>query len=63
MPTEVASTLAREALAIGEDREFQVQLIRSGLEPWPKSAQELGRIVRDDFVRWKSIIEQARIQA
>ena len=63
VPSEVGAVLAREAQAIGEDREFQVQLIRSGLEPWPRSAQELGRIVREDFVRWKSIIEQARIQA
>jgi tripartite-type tricarboxylate transporter receptor subunit TctC len=63
VPAEVGVVLAREAQAIGEDREFQVQLIRSGLEPWAKSAQELGRIVREDFVRWKSIIEQAKIQA
>jgi len=63
VPSEVGAVLAREALAIGEDREFQVQLIRSGLEPWSKSAQELGRIVREDFARWKSIIEQAKIQA
>jgi len=63
VPSEVGAVLAREAQAIGEDREFQVQLIRSGLEPWSKSAQELGRIVREDFARWKSIIEQAKIQA
>ena len=63
VPADIVSTLAREALAIGEDREFQVQLIRSGLEPWPKSAAELGRIVQVDHARWKQIIEQARIQA
>ena len=63
VPADIVSTLAREAQAIGEDREFQVQLIRSGLEPWPKSAAELGRIVQVDHARWKQIIEQARIQA
>ena len=62
VPADIVSTLAREALAIGEDREFQVQLIRSGLEPWPKSAAELGRIVQVDHARWKQIIEDAKIK-
>ena len=63
VPADIGGVLAREAQSVGEDRDFQVQLIRSGLEPWPKSAQELGRIVREDSTRWKTIIEQARIQA
>jgi tripartite-type tricarboxylate transporter receptor subunit TctC len=63
VPAEIGQVLAREAQAIGEDRDFQVQLIRSGLEPWPKSASELGRIVQADFARWKNIIEQSKIQA
>ena len=48
--------------AIAEDRAFQVQLIRAGLEPWPRTGAELGRIVQADHQRWKAIIEQANIQ-
>jgi tripartite-type tricarboxylate transporter receptor subunit TctC len=63
VPAAIAKVLASEAQSIGDDRDFQVQLIRSGLEPWPRTAPELGKIVKADFVRWKTIIEQAKIQA
>ncbi len=62
VPADVAQALAAEAQAIAHDREFQVQLIRAGLEPWPRTAQELRAIVQADHRRWKGIIEQAKIQ-
>ena len=62
VPADVAQALATEAQAIAHDREFQVQLIRAGLEPWPRTAQELRAIVQADHRRWRGIIEQAKIQ-
>lgn len=62
VPSEVVEILRRETQTISEDREFQVQLIRSGLEPWPKTAKQLERIVESDFQRWKKIIQDANIQ-
>ncbi len=62
VPADVVAALRKEALAITEDRSFQVQLIRSGLEPWSRNAQELERIVEVDFQRWKKIIQDANIQ-
>lgn len=62
VPTDVVEILRREAQSISEDRDFQVQLIRSGLEPWPKTAKQLERIVESDFQRWKKIIQDANIQ-
>ncbi len=62
VPTDVVEILRRDAQSISEDRDFQVQLIRSGLEPWPKTAKQLERIVESDFQRWKKIIQDANIQ-
>jgi tripartite-type tricarboxylate transporter receptor subunit TctC len=62
VPADIAQALASEALAIAQDRDFQVQLIRAGLEPWPRTAAELTAIVQADHRRWRGIIEQANIQ-
>ncbi len=62
VPRDVAQALAQEAQAIAQDRDFQVQLIRAGLEPWPRTGPELAAIVQADHRRWKTIIEQAHIQ-
>jgi len=62
VPGDIAQALASEALAIAQDRDFQVQLIRAGLEPWPRTAAELTAIVQADHRRWRGIIEQANIQ-
>ena len=60
-PAEVLQLLRTEAQAVARDREFQVQLIRSGLEPWPRNPEQLTRIVDEDFERWKKIIQDAKI--
>ncbi len=62
VPADIAQALASEAQAIAQDRDFQVQLIRAGLEPWPRTGAELSAIVQADHRRWKGIIEQANIQ-
>ena len=63
MPQDVVTLLRREAQTIADDRDFQLQLIRSGLEPWPRTADQLTKIVDSDFQRWKTIIQDAKIQS
>ncbi len=63
VPQDVLAVLRREAQAIANDRDFQLQLIRSGLEPWPRNADQLVKIVEGDFQRWKKIIQDAKIQS
>jgi tripartite-type tricarboxylate transporter receptor subunit TctC len=60
-PAPVLQALRREAQAVANDRDFHVQLIRSGLEPWARTPEELTRIVDQDFERWKTIIARAKI--
>jgi tripartite-type tricarboxylate transporter receptor subunit TctC len=60
-PPEVLQTLRREAQAVATDRDFQQQLIRSGLEAWVRSPEQLARVVDQDFQRWKKIIQDANI--
>jgi tripartite-type tricarboxylate transporter receptor subunit TctC len=62
VPSDIAQALAASTQAIAEDRGFQVQLIRAGLEPWPRTGAELTRIIAADHQRWKTIIDQAQIQ-
>jgi tripartite-type tricarboxylate transporter receptor subunit TctC len=63
VPQDVVTLLRREAQTIAGDRDFQLQLIRSGLEPWPRTADQLTKIVDSDFQRWKTIIQDAKIQS
>jgi tripartite-type tricarboxylate transporter receptor subunit TctC len=57
------TVLRREAQAVAEDRDFHVQLIRSGLEPWARTPDQLSRIIDEDFDRWRKVIQDAKIQA
>ena len=61
-PADAVATLRREALAVAEDRDFHVQLIRSGLEPWSRTPAEVARITDEDFERWRKVIADAKIQ-
>lgn len=62
-PPEVVATLRKESVEIVNLRAFQTQLIRSGLDPWPQTATQLGKIVQDDFLKWQRVVKEAKIQA
>jgi tripartite-type tricarboxylate transporter receptor subunit TctC len=61
VPQDALAELRKQAQAIAQDREFQVQLIRSGLEPWARDEKQLARIVDEDHARWEKIIRDANI--
>jgi tripartite-type tricarboxylate transporter receptor subunit TctC len=60
--SEVVALLRKEADTIVNDRSFQVQLIRGGLEPWARTAAELSKIIDDDFQKWQEVIQSAQIK-
>ena len=59
---EVLAVLRKESEAIVNDPAFQAQIVRSGMDPWPRSAEQLGRIVSEDYLKWQKIIKDANIQ-
>lgn len=61
VPQDALAELRQQAQAIAQERDFQVQLIRSGLEPWARNDQELARIVEQDHARWEKIIRESNI--
>lgn len=61
-PAEAVALLRREAQAVAEDPGFHVQLIRSGLEPWARTYDQLARVIDEDFDRWGKVIRDTRIQ-
>jgi tripartite-type tricarboxylate transporter receptor subunit TctC len=60
---DILASLRKEAELVVNDKALHAQLTRSGLDPWPRSAVELARIVETDYLRWQKIIQQANIQA
>ena len=60
-PEDALAELRRQAQAVAQDREFQVQLIRSGLEPWARDEKQLAQVVEQDHARWQKIIRDAQI--
>lgn len=63
VPADILAALRTESEAIVNEAAFQSQLVLSGLDPWPRSAAELTRIVATDYQKWQKIIQEANIQA
>jgi tripartite-type tricarboxylate transporter receptor subunit TctC len=61
-PSEAINVLRNASKEIVNERGFQVQLIRAGLDPWPKSSDELAKITNEDFLKWQKVIETSKIQ-
>lgn len=59
---EILALMRKEADAIVNDAALQAQIVRSGMDPWPRSAEQLARIASDDYLKWQKIIKDARIQ-
>ena len=59
---DVLAVLRKEADAIVNDPAFQAQILRSGMDPWPRNAEQLSRIVAEDYLKWQKIIKDANIQ-
>lgn len=63
VPADIVATLRKEAGAVVNDPALQAQLISSGLDPWPRSPEQLTKIIKDDYTKWKKIIKDANIQS
>ena len=62
-PAAALGTLRGHAAAAAAERALHTQLIRSGMEPWERSPEQLQRALEDDYARWARIVKTANIQA
>lgn len=62
VPAPALEALRRHARAAAADRGLHVQLIRSGLQPWERDADQLRQAVDEDYARWERIVRTAKIQ-
>jgi tripartite-type tricarboxylate transporter receptor subunit TctC len=62
-PANFVKLLRQEAEVIVNDRAFHVQMIRAGMDPWPRTASELVKISADDFLKWQKVIASANIKS
>jgi tripartite-type tricarboxylate transporter receptor subunit TctC len=58
----ILEALRKEAETIVNDKSFQVQLIRSGMDPWPRTPAQLTGIVSNDYLKWQKVISDSKIQ-
>ena len=60
-PAPVLDLLRNEVQALVSDAGLQKQLTQSGLDPWPRSPDELAHIIATDYDRWGKVIRDANI--
>lgn len=62
VPASIVAALRPPADAVVNDPEVQAQLVRSGLIAWPRTAEQLAKIVKDDYAKWEKIVREAHIE-
>jgi tripartite-type tricarboxylate transporter receptor subunit TctC len=61
-PAAAVAALRKEANAIAKDPELERQLIRSGMDAWPRNPAQLATAVQQDYERWGRIVTVAKLQ-
>lgn len=62
VPPAAVAALRKEANAIAADPSLERQLIRSGMEAWPRNPAQLTAAVQQDYERWGRIVKVAKMQ-
>ena len=44
------------------DPALQEKMLKAGLDPWPKTPEQLLKIMNTDYNRWQKIIKDSNIQ-
>lgn len=56
MPTDVVKRISDEVLKMQKTQEFQAFLENRGFDAMPASAEELGKMTRDELAKWGDVI-------
>ncbi len=62
IPAIALAALRQQTQKVVNDTAIQQKLSNAGLDPWPKSPEQLSKIMRDDYVKWQTIIRDANIK-
>lgn len=62
IPASALNELRKETAAVVNDASIQDKMLKAGLDPWPRSPEQLTKIMGADYARWKKIIKDANIQ-
>jgi tripartite-type tricarboxylate transporter receptor subunit TctC len=58
----VLAELRKQTQSVVNDPAIQQKMSNAGLDPWPKSPEQLSKIMQHDFVKWQTIIKDANIK-
>lgn len=62
MRPELTQALAAEFADILAEEETRAELAKLGLNPWPKNADQLTRVMHDESARWAQLIREHNIK-
>jgi len=62
MRPEMTQALAEAVADILREEETRAALARTGLNPWPKTAEQLMRVMHDESARWAQLIRDHNIK-
>ena len=62
IPAAALAELRKQTQSVVNDPAIQQKMSNAGLDPWPKSPEQLSKIMQDDYVKWQTIIKDANIK-
>ena len=62
VPTGALNDLRQATATVVNDQAIQEKMLRAGLDPWPRTPDQLITIMRTDYERWQKIIKDSNIQ-
>jgi tripartite-type tricarboxylate transporter receptor subunit TctC len=61
VPSDIVRKLTEATLAIARDDEFQKALRKQGVDPEPGAPETVSARIKDDIVKWRSVVQTAKI--
>lgn len=62
VPAGALTDLRNATANVVNDPALQEKMLKAGLDPWPKTPEQLLKIMNTDYTRWQKIIKDSNIQ-
>ena len=63
IPAAALTELRKQTAAVVNDSVLQEKMVKAGLDPWPKTPEQLSKVMQADYTKWQKIIKDANIQS